>query len=126
MKKEKFKVWWDEEEGIARLVTMGEVDNDVTERIVEGLTKILDTRDGKTNLLADLSRQTGFPSTAGRRLAAQLLKHPNLNKTAAVVTSVAIKVATNFIVRAARYEDIKMCTTEEEALKWLKEGVENG
>jgi hypothetical protein len=90
---------------------------------VEELAKILDSRDGKTNLLADLSGQTGFPSVAGRKLSAQLLKHPNLDKTAAVITSVAIKVATGFIVRAAGYENIKMCTTEEQALKWLKEGV---
>jgi hypothetical protein len=123
---ERFKIWWDEDEGIIRLVTIGKVDNEVTARIVQGLMEILDTRGGKTSLLVDLSRQTGFPSTGGRKLAAQLLKHPGLGKTAAVVTSVAIKVATNFIAGAAGYGDLKMCSTEEEALKWLKEAAQNG
>jgi hypothetical protein len=126
MKEEKFRVWWDEKEEILRLVTMGKVDDEATGKMVEELTRALDARGVKTDLLADVSGQTGFPSAAGRKRSSQFLKHPNLNKTAAVVTSVAIKVAANFIVGAAGYENVKMCATAEEALKWLKEDVENG
>ena len=117
----KFKVWWDEKEGIIRNESKGDFEEDDAREQMEEILKIAEARPGKALVLNDLT-QAGKASSGARKTYAQMLKSEEFAKHAFVGMSTLTRVIVSFLVRASGAKNAMFFATEEEALRWLKGG----
>jgi UDP-N-acetylmuramyl pentapeptide synthase len=122
---EKFKVWWDEEEGIRRTKSRGDFEEEDAKRQMAEILRIAESRPGKVLVLNDLT-EAGKASSGARKRYAQLLQSDRIARHAFVGMRTLTRVIVSFLVRASGAENAMFFATEEEALKWLREDVEDG
>jgi hypothetical protein len=120
-----FKVRWDEKEGIIRNQSQGDFEEADARRQMAEILKIAESRPGKVLVLNDLTG-AGKASSGARKIYAQVLRSEKIAKHAFVGMRTLTRVIVSFLLRASGAENAMFFATEEEALKWLKEGVENG
>jgi hypothetical protein len=68
-------------------------------------------------------RAAGKASSGARKVYAQMLKSERMAKHAFVGMRTLTRVIVSFIIRASGAKNAMFFATEEEALRWLKEGV---
>jgi len=123
---EKSKIWL-EDEGILRIKIGKTWGEEIMEKIVYDVEKIINNQPTKTKFLVDLNLvPTHFISSKYRRnvvkIARDAIKKIKFEKVAIFGTTNTItKVVISFVVSAARLKNIKIFDTEKQALKWLKE-----
>ena len=117
---ETFKFWWDDVDGIARGIVQGELNEQEAERMYQDFLEIIENRSEKTDWLIDLSKLTRVAPKA-RKILVEATKKARVRKNAFVGASIYIKVLSEFVRFAAGRKDARYFTSEEEALKWLKE-----
>ena len=89
------------------------------------ILEIAESRPGKVLVLNDLT-EAGKASSGARKVFAQMLELDKFARHAFVGMRTLTRVIVSFLVRASGAEYARFFASEEEALKWLKEGVENG
>jgi UDP-N-acetylmuramyl pentapeptide synthase len=119
---ERFQVWWDEKEGIIRNQSKGDFEEEDARKQMAEILRIAESRPGKVLVLNDLT-EAGKASSGARKIYAQMLKSEEIAKHAFVGMRTLTRVIVSFIVRASGAKNAMFFATEEEALKWLREGV---
>lgn len=123
---EKSKIWLGDE-GVLRIKIGKTWGEEIMEKIVYDVEKIINNQPTKTKILVDLNLvPTHFTSSKYRRnvvkIARDAIKKIKFEKVAIFGTTNTItKVVISFVVSAARLKNIKIFDTEKQALKWLKE-----
>ena len=119
---ERFRIWWDEEEEIARARAFGMLDEKAAEGIRQATIKIAEEHGDGIDWLIDLSQMTKATSKA-RKILVEVSGRPSINKYAFAGASIFVRTVANFILAAAGQKSARHFATEEQALRWLKEGV---
>ena len=120
----RYRVWWDENEGIIRNVSWGDREEEDARREAAEILRVAESRPGKVLILVDLSR-SGKASSGARKVYAELLQSEGFAKVAYFGMKTLTRVIVSFIIRFAGVENARYFATEEDALRWLQEGVEN-
>lgn len=123
MADEKFKVWWDEQNGIVRYEHLADVQmsEELAQAIAQALQNIFE-KHPQVGLLVNTIRAKSIPGSKARKALSELVRSlPNI-KIAIVNSSIAIRVTLNFVLQMGGHTDHKVFPTEAEALAWLKEG----
>jgi UDP-N-acetylmuramyl pentapeptide synthase len=115
----RFKVWWNEEEGVIWNQSWGDFDEDDARRQMAEILRVAEGVSGKALVLNDMT-EAGKASSGARKAYAQLLKSEEFAKHAFVGMSTLTRVIVSFLVRASGTKNAMFFATEEEALKWLK------
>lgn len=115
----KFKIW--EEDGIIVGKLWGVQEEEDAFRFAEEMLKIMETTREKAKILFDTSEVEHGSSLRARKALLGLTRKAKFEKAAIYGLGTLIKVVATFIIRAAGKENVKFFSTEEEALKWLKE-----
>lgn len=122
MKEEKFRVWWDEKEGIIRNQSRGDFEEEDAKAQMAEILGIAESKSGKVLVLNDMT-EAGKASSGARKVYAQTLKSENIAKHAFVGMSTLTRVIVSFLVRASGANNAMFFATEEEALRWLRGGM---
>ncbi len=122
MTKATWKAWWDEENKIGRIkIEDNMLDEKIANELFDKLDEINSNIPGKTNWLVDPGNNK--PSSRFRKMIAErFYGNPKNEKQAVLTTSTAIKVITQFLMKASGRKAVRAFAKEEEALKWLKRG----
>ena len=99
----KFKVWWDEEEGIIRNRSQGDFKEADARRQMAEILKIAESRPGKVLVLNDLT-EAGKASSGARKIYAQMLESHKFARHAFVGMRALTRVIVSFLVRASGAE----------------------
>jgi hypothetical protein len=116
-----FKIWR-RDDGIIVIKT-GEkkwIEKDAL-RFKKELFEILDKIEGKAKILGDATEAGFGPTTAARKIYAEIIKSPKIGKAAIFGLSKPNQVIVSFLLNVTGKKDLKVFQTEEEALRWLKE-----
>ena len=116
---DKFRVWWDEEEGIIRNRSQGDFDEGDARSQMAAILEIAESRPGKVLVLNDLT-EAGKASSGARKAYIQMLESDKVARHAFVGMGTLTRVIVSFLVRASGAENARFFASEEEALKWLK------
>lgn len=121
---EKFKIWWDEENGIIRYEQFVglEMDDQFAQEISKAVDRVFESHP-QADILINFSNVVGpesIPTSKGRKIISELVKKYASRRLALVNQSTVMRVVINFIIQASGHKDAKSFATEEEALKWLK------
>lgn len=120
----KYKVFWDEENRMGRVIVIGEVDIELTKKMVEegkGIQEEHYSRNKKMGWLIDVTKVTKPAlSLRTREVMSDAIKIMKTGKIAIVGNSIVIKTVMVFIMAAAGQKQFQYFTSEEDALKWLK------
>jgi hypothetical protein len=119
-----FRVWWAEEEGIIRNVSWGNREEEGARREAAEILRVAESRPGKVLILVDLSR-SGKASSGARKVYAELLQSEKFARVAYFGMKTLTRVIVSFIMRFAGAENARFFASEEEALRWLQESVDN-
>jgi SpoU rRNA methylase family enzyme len=117
---EKNKVWWDEKEKVLRSKIYGDPDEEAAKQLLKEVAAIAENIPGKLLFLNDMS-QAGKPTVEARKI---LIKGTNPNKIEKIAFfggSLLTRIIISFIMASSGVNKVKSFTTEEKALKWLKE-----
>jgi hypothetical protein len=120
----KFKVWWDNKEKIGRVSIIGVVDLELTKKIIDGVIKnrIQMGKGKKIDWLIEVKNvKNAILSTQIRRTIAETMKTRTFGKVAVIGASTIIKLIVQFIMIASGKKNVRLFSTEKEALRWLKE-----
>ena len=120
----KFQVWWDEKEKIIRNKSQGDFKEEDAKRQMMEILRIVASKPGQVLVLNDLTA-AGKASSGARKIFAQLLQSDRIARHAFVGMRTLTRVIVSFLVRASGAENAMFFATEEQALKWLREGVGN-
>jgi len=119
-----YEVFWDDENKIGRIFVSGEIDIELTKKIIEGGKKIQKkhcSENEKMKWLVNADKVTKpVLSLRVREIMSEAIKFIGAGKIAIIGTSVIIKTVMIFIMAAAGQKKFKYFKTKEEALKWLK------
>ena len=118
---DKFEVWWDEQAGIVRNRSAGDFEEEDARRQMAEILRIVESRPGKVLVLNDLTA-AGTASSGARKVFAEMLQSEKIARHAFVGMRTLTRVIVSFLVRASGARDARFFATEEEALRWLKEG----
>lgn len=124
MEKEKeynFKIWR-RDDGIITIKTWEKewIKEDAA-RFKKELFDILDRIEGKAKILGDASGAGFGPTVEARKVYAEIIKSPKIGKAAIFGLNRPNKVIVSFLLKVSGKNDLRVFSTEEEALKWLKE-----
>ena len=123
VKKQKFKIWWDDKEKIVRLkIEIGVlfVDKKMADEIYEGALSFFSSRKEKTLIvLVDLGKSKP-KDVVVRKILYKTIKIKKIGKIAFIGLGIAQRVIVNFITQATGKKNSKHFSSEEEALLWLK------
>jgi hypothetical protein len=109
-----------EENNMVRLIIIGEIDEEIANRINEASLKLVNMVEGKVNVLIDLNK-TGKTSTAARKKQKEISELEKWRKIALFGLHPVARVLAAFYIGISRNKNQRFFKTEEEALKWLKE-----
>lgn len=118
---EKYKVWWDEKEGIIRCKYLGDFIEEDAKKYFSAVVKIAENEPGKALILNDMTT-SGTASSGARKQFAELMKSDRFAKHAFWGANITTRVALSFVVAFSKVKNVKIFDTEEKALWWLKEG----
>jgi hypothetical protein len=104
--KKKFKIWWDEKEGILRNKIWGDVDDQDGQKIIDAYDDAVKKQPGRVLFLHDLT-EPHKASSGARKKCAQLLRNENVKKNAFYGMNTATRVTVSFIVRFAGVKNAK-------------------
>jgi len=119
------KVWVDKE-GIIHIFENEPFSEEEIKNIIKELRRILKDFNGKGRALIKVTGRVKFPlisSKARKELAQQakeIVKDPGLEKAAIVGGSIISRTIASFIIRSSGLNNLKVFTTEKEALEWLR------
>ncbi len=120
---EQFKVWWDKEEEIVRILATGDLSEEVAEEMVAGLRRLAaesnKRRINVINILCDVAKARIATSEA-RKILARWIKEGKVNKFAICGAGVLQRTTAKFIFAFAGFENARFFKIEKEALQWLK------
>ena len=119
-----YEVFWDDENKIGRIFVSGEIDIELTKKIIEGGKKIQKkhcSENEKMKWLVNADKVTKpVLSLRVREIMSEAIKFIGAGKIAITGKSIIIKTVMIFIMAAAGQKKFKYFKTEEESLKWLK------
>jgi len=115
---EKYKVWWDDANQVARYTGVGDYDKDIALKITKLESELMDQRAATTNWLVDLGQNTNYSSEA-RKIFAEELSHKYTGKMAFIGASVFLRTVVNFVTAVSGKKDVKHFASEKDALEWL-------
>ena len=120
LNKAKYKVWWDEKEGIIRQKAWGDFEEKDAKAQSIQINNIINSQSGKVLVLNDLS-ESGKASSQARKIYSEMMKNEKVKKHAFVGMKIMTKVIVSFIINFSGAKNVRLFNTEEEAIKWLKE-----
>lgn len=119
-----FKVWWDEKEGIVRILAAGDLSEEIAEKMAADLRRLIaesnKRRINVINILCNVAKARMSASKA-RKAFAEWIKEGEINKFAICGAGVLQRTTANFIFAFAGFENARFFKIEEEALQWLRE-----
>lgn len=122
-KEEQSKVWIGED-GIVRLTLAKMITEKDIWDIFEDLEEKLKRLSGKAKVLINMTTISIIRSSKFRKITAEKVKKiaidPGFENAAICGGDIILRTIASFIVKVSRVKNIKVFTTEEEALKWLK------
>ena len=119
------KIYWDDENGIVRSIEVGVLDSESSSWFIRAIDQMADAFGEQLLWLGDVTQVT--KSTLGaRKMGLQIAAHASVRKFAIVGTSPYVKTVTNFIISMVGKNNLKIFSSQEEAIYWLKEGNHSG
>jgi UDP-N-acetylmuramyl pentapeptide synthase len=118
--KKKFRVWWDQKERIIRNKAWGDFDEQDAQAHAEQIINLINIHPGKVAILNDMT-EAGKASSRARKIFVNLIKNKKLRKHAFVGKKTVPRVVVSFIINFAGVKNARYFSTENEALKWLKQ-----
>ena len=119
MSEAKFKVWWDEENGILINKSWGDFEEEDAKNQATEILRMTESKPGKILSLNDM-RDAGKASSAARKIYSKLMKNEKVAKHAFLGMRTLTKVIVSFIMKASGVNNIKFFSNEAEAVNWLK------
>jgi len=119
----KHKIWWDENNEVIRLQVFGDYDEQDAQKTADGIVEIKQKFSGKQlRFLIDLTKANKPSSKARNIIVEKIYKDPDLEKIAAIASSILVRTINSFLITASGLgsDKVKMFKTEHEALKWLR------
>ncbi len=116
----RYKIFWDEKNKIARTWARGVVDVEIANALLEGTDEISKKYGDNIDWINDLSEITR-PTAEARKILAVITGHPSTRKYAFVGASVFLRTVANFVTIASGQKNARHFATEEQALQWVKE-----
>lgn len=116
----RYKIFWDEENKIARAWAKGTVDDIIAEDLRKNTIEMADKHGDQINWICNLSEIKNSTSKA-RKIMAETTTHPSIHKYALVGASVFVRTVSNFILAVSGQKNASHFKTEVEALQWIKE-----
>jgi hypothetical protein len=117
-----YKIWWDDDNGIARGIAYGVMTLESANGIEREQNVIIERYGDGKDWLIDLSGVTKAPSK-GRKKISELSADPRTGRYAFYGASVFVRTVFNFMMAMAQKQDVRYFRTEEEGLHWLKGGT---
>ncbi len=111
-----------DEEGILRIVCIGDQDETSARAMVEERLRIAKTVSGPPRVLLDTTKAGRF-SVEARQLAAQSLNMAKESRAAVIASSMPMRALGLFIAGERGAQNVRVFGTEREALSWLREPV---
>ena len=116
----KHKVFWEDELQIVHAIGDGIADEPAAQFLLARTEQMAKEHGNGLNWLLDLNGITKTTS-AGRKILAKASGHPSIHKYAMVGASTVMRTVANFINATGGQSNARHFSTEEEALRWLKE-----
>ena len=117
------RVFWGQD-SIVYVDCIGEVDDDLAERIQEIFNRIVEAAEKNIKFILDLNG-AGKPSLKARKMFTGFGKHKHVQKVAAYGVHPVARIIANFDIGKTG-KNFRFFKTKEEALLWLnKEGPEH-
>jgi UDP-N-acetylmuramyl pentapeptide synthase len=116
---EKFRVWWDDREGIIRSESRGDFEEGDARRQIAEIHRIAESKPGRALVLNDMT-EAGKASSGARKVYAQMLNSEEIAKHAFVGMRTLTRVIVAFLLGASGAGNAMFFATEKEAIKWLK------
>jgi len=116
-----YRIWWDEENDIARGCVLGVLTLESAKRIHREQDEYIEKYGEGRNWLINLTWMRKANADA-RKKVAEIASDPKVGKFAFFGASVFVRTVVNFMMAAAHKNNIKHFRTKEEALEWLKAG----
>jgi hypothetical protein len=114
------KIWWDDKDSLVRVRAFGILDEETAKLVLDATIKIAEKFGNQIDWLIDLSQMTK-PSSKARKILAEATGHPSIRKYAFVGASIFLRTVANFIAAAAGQKNARHFSTEEEAMRWVKD-----
>jgi UDP-N-acetylmuramyl pentapeptide synthase len=118
--KKKFRVWWDQKEGIIRNKAWGDFDEQDAKVHAAQIINLVNSQPGKVAILNDLT-EAGKASSRARKIFVNLIKNKKVTKHAFWGKKTVPRVVVSFIINFAGVKNARYFSTKNEALKWLKQ-----
>ena len=109
------------EDGILRIKQQGDFDRTSVEALMKDYTPFIEaaTEIAPLNIIFDAS-ETVKLSPASRRTLTEMNKDPRFGKMAIIGASRMIRVFASFISKATNRNNIKLVSSDPEAVQWIK------
>lgn len=110
-------------DGILRAALIGNVEKADIEMFMKDLSPFLDasTEEVPLNLITNAHRTEKY-SSAARKVYSQFNHDHRIGKSAVIGADRTTRVLMHIVLRASNRENIKLFDTEEDAIKWIKNG----
>ena len=121
----KHKTWWDEKEEVIKHQVSGPYSEQDADELLKETAEIKQRFHAKKlRALLDLSGAGKVTSEARKMIAEKVYQDPDLEKIASFGLSSFARVVNSFMLKATGVsgDKVRVFDTEENALKWLKEG----
>jgi hypothetical protein len=114
-----FKIWWDDENQIARAWAKGVITEEMATALLNQTIKIAEIHGDNINWLVE-QFEIKTPNAKARQILTKAVGHRSIKKYALVGGSTFIRTMSNFILTIARQKNAKHFATKKEAMTWIK------
>ncbi|MFC2048697.1 STAS/SEC14 domain-containing protein [Elusimicrobiota bacterium] len=107
------------EDNILFITIIGDTDKEKAVALWNAAETLFDFVKGKVNVLVDLSN-AGKQSAEARKVGKKSFENEKNEKVALLRVNPVARIIASFVMGVTRKEDIRLFTTEKDALDWLK------
>jgi hypothetical protein len=116
-----YKIWYDEEAGVAYLKVINMLNADDVHGILPGLDKLLEDKDHRYVVVDLINNPPGLLDQPARKAFKSYAKSIDFDKIAMFGAKPFIRMLAKAAVMAlGKFDITKFFSSEEEALRWLK------
>ena len=125
VEKEKYKIWYDEENGVLRVDIYDRFDSEAASGFLNFIRENFESEKHRYSLIYMGERAQPLPDKETRRTIREKAGLVNWDKIAILGAKPGLRIFSKILVAAlGKSENTKFLATEEEALVWLKDEKE--
>lgn len=126
-KKSQYKLYWDDQKGVARIFIEGVVSEEIVEKICKESLRLIEGRGERVDWMVSLEKLTQpILSSRVRKMMVEAAKIITEGRVAMVGAPAVTRVITNFVFMAAGRKSVRFFKEEKKAWEWLEKKREQG